>query len=44
MSLLRPMLVVLTLLLSGATQAQDLRRVPPEAVGLLPERLERVGR
>lgn len=44
MSLLRPMLVALTLLLSGAALAQDLPRVPPEAVGLLPERLEQVGR
>ncbi|MBP6815387.1 MAG: beta-lactamase family protein [Burkholderiaceae bacterium] len=44
MSLLRPMLVVLMLLLGGAALAQDLPRVPPEEVGLSPERLERVGR
>ena len=44
MSLLRPMLVVLMLLLGGASLAQDLPRVPPEEVGLSPERLERVGR
>jgi CubicO group peptidase (beta-lactamase class C family) len=42
--MLRNALVVTALLLCGATLAQELPRARPEEVGLLPERLEHVGR